>query len=445
MLIITMDTTRADHLGCYGHQVPTSPFIDSIAKQGTLFRNAYTSATWTLPAHISLFTGQMPTVHGVGYSNYFASPTLQTLGEILRDKGYVTAGFTGGPFLDSVFNVHQGFQYYDEKLDSNSKLKRLTLFRLLSRFGFSFWTTDGQRNAEDTNRALFPFLSWASKNQPFFIFVNYFDPHEPYNPPDKYRKMLNIQTNFKGNIRFYPLDKKTGIARHKNGMPLRPEEFEALRSLYDGEIRTMDDQIAALWKLLDSHHLLQNTLIILTSDHGESIGEHQFLDHGHNLYQEQVRIPLILTGIPKWKSGIQVDQNAQITDIFPTILEELRIPLPKEIQGRNLMGTISTNLVSTEIDIDPHPRFAAFRREQKMILQENQKYVYSSDHQDQLFHLGTDPAEFHNLIHETPQEASALEKRLHEYFQSLLVYRHVGKGQMDEETREKLKALGYIE
>lgn len=387
----------------------------------------------------------MPTVHGVGYSNYFASPSLQTLGEILRNKGYVTAGFTGGPFLDSAFNVHQGFQYYDEKLDANSKLKRLALFRILSRFGFSFWTSNGQRNAEDTNRALFPFLDWASKNQPFFVFVNYFDPHEPYNPPDKYRKMLNIQTNFKGNIRFYPLDKKTGIARHKNGMPLRPEEFEALRSLYDGEIRTMDDQIANLWKKLESHRLLQNTLIILTADHGETIGEHQFLDHGHNLYQEQVRIPLILTGWQKWNSGKQVDQQAQIIDIFPTILEELRIPLPKQIQGRNLMATTPADFLTSEIDVDPHPRFAAFRREQKMILQEDQKYVDSSDGRDQLFHLREDPSELRNLIGGQPEEASTLEKRLHEYFQSLLVYRHVGKGQMDEETREKLKTLGYIE
>jgi arylsulfatase A-like enzyme len=445
VLIVTMDTTRADHLGCYGYDKPTSPFIDSLAQKGTSFPNAYTNATWTLPAHLSLFTGQMPTVHGVGYSNYFASPGLKTLAEILRGQGYVTAGFTGGPFLDSVFNVNQGFHYYDEKLDSGSKLKRLSVFRFLSRFGIHLWDTDGQRDAEETNRSLFPFLDWASKNQPFFVFVNYFDPHEPYNPPEKYRKLLNIQTDFKGNIRFYPLDKKTGVARHKDGTPLTEQEFEALRSLYDGEIRAMDDQVAGLWKKLASLRLTENTLIVLTADHGETIGEHQFLDHGHNLYQEQVRIPLILTGIKKWNSGQRIERPAQIIDLLPTILAELRIPLPEQIQGKNLMGDPAAKFVSAEIDVDPHPRFAAFRREQKMILRGPGKFIESSDKRNLLFHLNEDPLELRNLVNDQPAEAGALEKQLLEYLNGLQAFRHTGGGQMDEETREKLKALGYIE
>lgn len=451
VILITLDTTRADHLGCYGYAVPTSPFIDSIAAQGTLFRNTYTAATWTLPAHVSLFTGQMPSVHGVGYSNFFASPNLNTLAEILKQRGYITAGFTGGPFLASAFHVQQGFDYYDEKLDANTKLKRMFIVRALSNLLHLQWKPTGQRNAETMNRSLFPFLNWAAKQkQPFFLFVNYFDPHEPYNPPEYCRRLLKIKTSMKGNIRFYPLNKKTGVAQHQDGVALTPDEFRDLQTLYDGEIRALDDQLRLFWGKLKALGVLNRSLMILTADHGETIGEHSFLDHGHNLYQEQVRIPLLITGFGRWNLPRVIESPARIIDILPTILEELRIPTPPNIQGHSLVqalvssGTQPAALIPAENDTDMHPRFAAFRRSQRMILNDSQKYIQSSDHKDVFFNLHTDPAELKNLIASDPNSASTSKKLLSDYFGKLKPA-HKGKGKMDQETRERLKALGYIE
>ncbi len=133
IILVTLDTLRADHLSCYGYPVRTSPFMDSISKQAVFFRNAYTSATWTLPAHGSLFTGQMPSVNGLGFQNFFLSLKTDTLAKTLKAKGYTTGGFIGGPFLVSAFHVNQGFDFYNEHLDRNSKLRRFELFTLVSR------------------------------------------------------------------------------------------------------------------------------------------------------------------------------------------------------------------------------------------------------------------------------------------------------------------------
>src|SRR5262249_40858912 len=154
----------------------------------------------------------------------------------------------------------------------------------------------------------------------FFLFINYFDAHEPYDPPEPYRKMFGAPADARGNIRSFPLDKKTGIPHHPDGSPMTDTDFDSLRALYDGELRYLDDQLAHLWGHLAERHLLDNTLVMITADHGETIGEHRFLDHGHNLYQEQVHIPMIVSGIPS-SAGKTVESLVEITDIFPTILQ----------------------------------------------------------------------------------------------------------------------------
>jgi arylsulfatase A-like enzyme len=450
VILITLDTTRADHLGCYGHNVPTSPFLDSLARNGFRFENAYTNSTWTLPAHASLFTGLMPRVHGAGYGNFVLSDKVRTLAEILTEKGYATAAFTGGPFLASGFNLDQGFAYYNEHVDSHSKLQQLVLFRLLAKplGGRSLWGSDGQRKAEEINAEVFPYLYWLRDRRPFFLFINYFDPHEPYDPPQKVRQLLNIRTHITGHIRNYPLNKQNGLACHKDGTPLTPEEFQGLKTLYDGEIRYLDDRLSELWQQFRKCRLLDNTMVIILSDHGETIGEHGFLDHGHNLYQEQVRIPLIIQ-LPNRKPAT-VKENAQIIDLFPTVLEYAGIGDPGKIQGHSLMpllnGTAAASgPVHAELDIDPHPRFKAFRRAQEMILHDTDKYIASSDRDNMLFDLQSDPSESTNILSTRPEQATALREALELYFRGLAKIEGGPGRTIDNETREKLKALGYVE
>lgn len=284
IVMITMDTTRADHLGCYGYSRQTSPFLDSLAGRGVLFEQAYATATWTLPSHTSLFTGTMPSVNGVGHNNFFVSPSLVTLAELLKSHGYTTGGFIGGPFLVSAFNIHQGFDYYDEELDPHNKLQQLWLFRAATfLLRHPIWTTDGQRRAGEINGKAFHWIDAMKSRKPFFLFVNYFDPHEPYDPPESAKQEMNVHATITGHIRHYFIDKQTGIALHRDQTPLRQDEFAQLRDLYDGEIRYMDDELSRLFKKLKDAGALENTIVIITSDHGESIGEHGLLDHGHTL------------------------------------------------------------------------------------------------------------------------------------------------------------------
>jgi arylsulfatase A-like enzyme len=450
-VLITLDTTRADHLGCYGYSKNTTPFLDSLAKKGILFENAYANATWTLPSHASLFTGMMPSVHGAGYSNFFVSPSVKTIAESLQEKGYTSAAFIGGPFLVSAFNLNQGFDFYDEHLDPHSELKRLTLFRLLSKItGKSLWHTDGQRRGAEINQEVSSYLRWVVNRQPFFLFINYFDAHEPYDPPQEIRDQMQIHTTMKGNIRFYPLNKRNGIACHSDGTPLSSDDFQQLRDLYDGELRYQDQQLEILWKMIEQSGIASKTILIIASDHGETIGEHQFLDHGHNLYQEQVHVPLLFYNSGLFSGGKRITETVQLIDVYPTMLQFVGLKPENGIQGHSLIPGLRSNQfpvrsVLSEIDIDSHPRFAAFKRSQKMILQDSLKYVDSSDKNNMLFDLQTDPAEMIDQQSNQPDRAEQLHKKLNELFRALEIMKHKGSGQLDEETREKLKSLGYIE
>lgn len=213
LLLITLDTTRADHLSCYGYPVKTTPFLDSLLEKGVLFRQAYTSATWTIPAHGSLFTGQLPSVIGIGFQNKILPANATTLAEILKQKGYTTAGFIGAHTLVSKFQFHQGFEYYDENLIPHNDLKRFVLCEYIKRvFHIKFGNGIGMRTAEKINASLFPYLKWVKGHQPFFVFVNYYDVHDPYNPPKKYRELLypgKIKWAV-GNLRTLKTDEQTG-------------------------------------------------------------------------------------------------------------------------------------------------------------------------------------------------------------------------------------------
>jgi arylsulfatase A-like enzyme len=453
IILVTLDTLRADHLSFYGYPVETSPFLRSLAKQGVLFRNAYTSATWTLPAHGSLFTGQMPSVNGLGFKNFFLSDDANTLAEILKQQGYTTAGFIGGPFLVSAFRINQGFDYYNEHLDEHSKLKRFSVFRIFAKLlGRQLWETNGQRSAADINSELFPYLDWVRDRGPFFIFINYFDAHDPYDPPQRYRELLypGKITWEKGNLRSLFIDKKTGIALFPDGKPLKEKDFQQLRYLYDAEIRYLDDQISRLWNKLQRRGFLENTIVLFVADHGETLGEHGFLDHGHLLYQEQVRIPFFVVGPGSWSGGKKIEEPVRIVDVFPTLLEQLRIPRPENVQGRSLLPLLGRKggpemSVFAELDADPHPRYLAFRKDQKMILKNNNKFIETSTGENSLTNIVSDPEEMKNLIEKNPELAAILQAELGEYFSHLLPAHPVTGHEMDEESKEKLKALGYIE
>jgi arylsulfatase A-like enzyme/predicted negative regulator of RcsB-dependent stress response len=285
---MTLDTTRADHLGCYGYERAETPALDRLARAGIRFSDAVAPTSMTLPSHTSIFTGLDPPHHGVrDNAEYILTAAYTTLAEILRDHGYETVAFVSSFVLDSRFGLDQGFQHYDDQVATSTD----------EAFGHS-----NQRDAGAVTQAVIRWLTQRKDNRPFFAWVHYFDPHEPYQPPPPFAE------------RFHD----------------RP---------YDGEIAYMDSQIGRLLDALQQTGLWGRTLIIAIGDHGESLGEHEEATHGLLIYEATQHVPLILA-CPGLFRGPHVvrDSVVSATDTFPTVLDLLGVRHEGRCDGKSLLS-----------------------------------------------------------------------------------------------------------
>jgi arylsulfatase A-like enzyme len=287
VLVITVDTLRADHLSCYGYARKTSPYIDGLASEGTRFSRAYTAIPLTGPAHLSLFTGRYPQENGVR-RNGVALPddrAIVTLPQILRGHGYQTGAFVSSwPLLGRLTHLNHYFSTYDEHLTRTYQL------------------VNSSRYAEDvTPRALKWLHKHANKKKPFFLWVHYFDPHEPY----IYRDAFN------------PADVDKA---HPYEPPRDHDMRERMRS-YDSEIYYADHNIGKLLTALDAMHIKDSTMVVLVADHGESLGQHDYVGHGRHLFEGIIHIPLIIRYPGHVKAGQVIDTPVSIIDVTPTVVD----------------------------------------------------------------------------------------------------------------------------
>jgi arylsulfatase A-like enzyme len=304
VVLISMDTLRSDHLGVYGYSKPTSPHVDALGERGMVFYNAITQAPWTLPAHMTLFTGLYPSEHGVtryAANRYAAerrkwqvlSPEIPVLAEVLERNGYVTAAFTGGGFVRPAFGFARGFDVY--RTDS----RRLEGFHA---------------NA----------LRWLRRNldRRFFLFLHFYNTHRPYEPPAPYDTM------------FVPAGSEQLLKRvagfcgrsKRRGAPPSGPLLEAILAQYDGEIRFADELLGRIFLLMDELGLSQNTLIVFLSDHGEAFYEHANCDHLKSLYDTLLRVPLILAG-PDIEPGLRIERVVELRDVPQWILDYVGVPV----------------------------------------------------------------------------------------------------------------------
>ncbi|MHA1723681.1 MAG: sulfatase, partial [Promethearchaeota archaeon] len=312
IILISIDTLRADHLGCYGYERKTSPTIDKLAKDGVVFLNAFSTTSWTLPAHISLLTSLENRNHMVNKANSYLNPSIITIADILRKKGYLTYAFTGGGLVSQRFGFSKGFDFYrDYKGSKLFKKSSAILYRAFEQF---------------INK---------NKDKKFFLFLHTYQTHDPYGPPMPFaRKFLKKEFKWT-NVEMQE------IIFDKNGKfkNLTTQEKENIISLYDGEIRYMDEcLIKPMIKELKKLNLYNNTMIIFTSDHGEEFFDHKSWLHGHSLYNELIKIPLIIKfPFSKYKN-LKVNKIVRITDIVPTILDVLNINYKKQnFDGKSLV------------------------------------------------------------------------------------------------------------
>jgi len=394
-ILITVDTLRADRIGCYGFSGISTPTMDMFARRGVKFEKCISTATLTLPSHASLMTGTYPTFHGVRDNGGFLVPQeMTTLAEMMKQNGYKTSAYVAAYVLDSKWGLDQGFDHYFDSFDL-SKYKTVSLGNV-------------QRPGNEVIDEVLPWLA-EHKQEKFFTWIHLYDPHTPYEPPEPYMEKY----------------------------PNHP---------YIGEIAYTDSQLARLWQFLEENDLVENTVLVFASDHGESLGEHQEQSHGFCIYQEGVHVPLIFVTPFEKLHGVSRARPVSLVDVMPTILDLAGIQAPSQVQGKSLQPLFSKDSKGVEsiaYSETFYPRFHYGWSELKSLQDERYKLILAPELE--LYDLQSDPDEERNIIDSQAAEARRMVAQIESFIDESsrgayeLDYSH-----MDEESREKLAALGYI-
>ncbi len=330
VLLLSLDSVRADHTGPGGHRnpahpdVPVTPRIDRLAETGVVFENAVSTTSWTLPAHMALFTGLSDELHGVVDNESSLDPALVTLAELLSQRGYATAGFYSGPYLNPLFGFGQGFDHYE-----NCGLEvPLGVFEGGELGG---WRDVHQHSHETvTSRELLEATSaWIrahAHDGPFFVLVHWWDPHYDYKAPLEYA--ARFDADYRGAW--------TGVRDEDIQRPRAPADLAHVLALYDAEIAYTDHHIGGLLDLLDELGLYSDTLVVVTSDHGEEFYERTRWGHQRTLKDEVLRVPLVMRLSDRIPAGARVRGQARLQDVFATIADLAGIDPPSYVEGRSL-------------------------------------------------------------------------------------------------------------
>ncbi len=319
LLVISIDTCRADHLKCYGYNEDTSPHLDQLAREGVLFENLTAAASWTVPSHMSMFTSLYPSAHGVQTFRDTLGEGVPTLAQCLAGSGYVTAAFVTGPMLNRCFGFNRGFQSYDDFTANPTFVQRGGIHNVVTSPVITDLATQ-----------------WLKKHsqEPFFLFLHYWDCHDDYTPPAPFNEKFDPGYKGKehGRYLFYRQD---DITAHISVMDLAH-----LMALYDGGIAYTDEQIGKVLQVLQDLRLSEKTLVIVLSDHGEAFLEHGKILHGNSLYEEALHVPLIMRLPGVIPAGKRVSGNVSQVDLMPTALGLLRQACPPQVQGIDLSPVI---------------------------------------------------------------------------------------------------------
>ena len=423
VILISIDTLRADHLGCYGYGRPTSPNIDRLAGEGILFRNFVASSPWTLPSHASMLTGLDPSRHrAVKFTPFTPVPAaLDTLAERLWDLGYDTAGFVGGGFVTNVFRFGQGFDRYWENPDSKG-------------------TTDTLQASLGMAK---PWME-QRRGSPFFLFLHTYQVHLPYTPPAS--TLALFDPDYRGPYQTQFTHSDAG-ALQKIASPDQ-RILNRLEALYDGEIRAMDTGVGDLLAFLQTTGLSRNTCVLLTSDHGEEFGEHGDVFHSKaKLYEELLHVPLIVWCPSQFRGGVSVTEIASHTDIVPTVLALAGGAAPADVDGRSLVAALQgdsapiRDLAISEVDGSIERKAGSVHA----VRTDQYKLIDSSiDGSAMLFDLPADPGERRDLHAEKADVAREMRAAAASQ-QHAPAVAAAPAITPDAATRERLRALGYIQ
>lgn len=413
VMLITIDALRADHLGCYGYVRNISPTIDSLASKGTLFLQAVTNGGGTPEAFPSILASVHPPMHQSEYTKILKQNT--TIAEILSQNGYKTAAFHSNPYLSRVFHYDKGFDTFDDSIDK-PELRRLVeglssqehrffrLFKKLKRYSNVF--LKGHPPIVTAEALTSKAISWLQTYpDKFFLWIHYMDTHSPYMPPRKYIKQVNgYQVS-----RYKTLSLNNRI--RANSVELSKDDFQELNSLYDACIKYIDEQIDKLLSSLGER--LDNTIIVIAADHGESLGEHGF---GHGmLYEEVVHIPLIISG-PHIAQGTIIKTPVAGMDIAPTITNILGLTAQESFAGKAFLplgeDTRRGGIISVAVNYPVGERILSYRTEQWKYIRTGGLNTLGEIKEQELYNIASDCKETKNLSREEKEKTKEFESRL---------------------------------
>ena len=437
VILISVDTLRADHLGCYGYVRETSPNIDSLANDSVLFSNVYASSPWTLPSHVSMLTSLHGVHHQVYHDDERMDPAILTLADLLRQNHFFCTAFTGGGFVSSVYGFSKGFDMYQE---GSGGVHR-------------------QDAAEYSCELVAEWLDTHSKDKNFFLFVHTYQPHDPYACPEPYRDIfLSEDAKWRHINLMGHLGGRSNLFK-----PLPEGERQNIEDLYDGEVRYTDEAlIGPLIQKLKQLNLYDRTLIIFTSDHGEEFYDHKSWGHGHQLYDESLKVPLLVKFPGSRFQGTKISNIVSLVDVMPTILEELRIDISelsldgkslfpaiegKDTEDRSFWADIGENVLNSHVP----QKISTNSGTEKFIL--NKKYTEEDlsyfEHPPpetgsvELYELKSDPREELNIADNRAALVNRLIRTI-EVLYSQARKRRSLRPEIDEDLKEQLRALGYI-
>jgi arylsulfatase A-like enzyme len=436
ILLVVIDTARADRFSFDGYARDTSPEIAAAGREGAVYERAYTPAPWTVPAHASLFTGLFPSSHGADSGHLRLDDERLTLAEVLRSAGYRTVAYTENPWVGKDYNFDQGFDTFEE------------IWRKVPGEG-------GDKGAGLTNVRIDQWLTWREGNpdarqQPFFLFVNYLETHLPYNPPEPERfRFLSPPIDMQRVGRMSRFKHPEEMKFILGVSSLDPADLRLLSDLYDGAIAYADRRTGEVIEMLRRRSLLDGTVVVVTSDHGELLGEHRLLDHKMNVFEQVLRIPMVLRYPAAVKPGQRIREPVLLQDLYPTLLglaaagpapsggsgapagpgpaagrEAVPLPGVAGLGGDRARGGAAAD------PRRPEPLIAEFARPVSFldVMREaapgrdlsawdralvsyrvgDEKLHWSSDGRHHLYDLAADPSEDHDLGAERPERVRAL-------------------------------------
>ncbi len=407
LIIISIDTLRADRLGSYGYDRDTSPTLDALAARGVRFEKVIAETSWTAPSHMTLLTGLHPATHGVTHERRLPDGVV-TLAQVLRQHGYFTYANTGGGYVSRSFDFDRGFAVFEQARKT-------------------FAVTQSRARKQ---------LETLPPHTPFFFFLHTYDVHCPYDTPEEYARLFRTR----------PLEDHLDLTRcggwRQPGELFTPGQVRFLSDQYDASIRWVDGAMAGFVDFLESRGTLADTVLVVVSDHGEEFDEHGRVGHRATLHAESLRVPLIIVA-PGLEPRV-VREGVGLIDLMPTLLEILAIPDPPLMQGRSLVSLVSggdsggfARPLFSELDLKVHLR-SVVDGEQHLI-----RDLESGT--SQWFDWSRDATEQHGLDPSDSERGRRLEELLEEHLATLEVSEPAPEIELSPEVEESLRALGYVD